>query len=210
MVKSKSESWTNRDFINQKLLKAKLKNDFSTITYLYPNLSRFLQSFPRELNFVILIHFNTPLQLVKKLSGNDLLGRFLYKSRRPRVPLALPVINNLFFFSLCIRHIHEKTRLFTFYANFWQVCSTSLQSDQNLRGPHVAQQQQLSIDICCKLTQQTRRPPLLLSIDGTDRQTDGRTLDRYMTFTAYYTDRVINLKINRFCVSSTSIYPSKA
>jgi len=58
--------------------------------------------------------------------------------------------------------------------------------------------------------QQTHRPPLLLSTDGTDRQTDGRTLDRYMTFTAYYTDRVISLNINRFCVSSTSIYPSKA
>jgi len=33
--------------------------------------------------------------------------------------------------------------------------------------------------------QQTRRPPMLLSIDGTDR-TDGRTRDRFMTLTAYY------------------------
>jgi len=40
--------------------------------------------------------------------------------------------------------------------------------------------------------QQTRRPPLLLSIDGTDRQTDGRTLDRFMTLTAHNMDRVIN------------------
>jgi len=42
--------------------------------------------------------------------------------------------------------------------------------------------------------QQTRRPPLLLSIDGTDRrrdrQTDRRTLDRFMTLTAYNADRV--------------------
>jgi len=29
--------------------------------------------------------------------------------------------------------------------------------------------------------QQTRRTSLLLSIDGTDRLTDGRTLDRFMT-----------------------------
>jgi len=29
-----------------------------------------------------------------------------------------------------------------------QLCRTSLRSDQNLRGPHVARQQQLSIDIC--------------------------------------------------------------
>ena len=28
--------------------------------------------------------------------------------------------------------------------------------------------------------QQTRRTPLSLSIDGTDRQTDGRTLDRFI------------------------------
>jgi len=33
--------------------------------------------------------------------------------------------------------------------------------------------------------QQTRRPPLLLSIDGTDRQTDGQTLDRFMTLSAH-------------------------
>jgi len=39
---------------------------------------------------------------------------------------------------------------------------------------------QLSIDIFCPQSdqQQTRRPSLLLSIDGTDRQTDGRTPDR--------------------------------
>jgi len=36
--------------------------------------------------------------------------------------------------------------------------------------------------------QQTHQPPLLLSIDGT--RTDGRTLDRFMTLTAYYADRV--------------------
>jgi len=40
----------------------------------------------------------------------------------------------------------------------------------------------LSIDISCPrgAQQQTRRTPLLLSIDGTDGQTDGRTLDRYI------------------------------
>jgi len=37
------------------------------------------------------------------------------------------------------------------------------------------------------LQQQTRRPPLLLSIDGTD----GQTLDHFITLTAYYADRVI-------------------
>jgi len=34
--------------------------------------------------------------------------------------------------------------------------------------------------------QQTSLPPLLLSIDGTD----GRTLDRFMTLSVYYADRV--------------------
>jgi len=38
--------------------------------------------------------------------------------------------------------------------------------------------------------QQTRRPPLLLSIDRTCRQTDGRTLDRFMTLIAHYADRI--------------------
>jgi len=40
----------------------------------------------------------------------------------------------------------------------------------------------LSIDISCPhgAQQQTRRTPLLLSIDGTDRRTDGRTLDCFI------------------------------
>jgi len=33
--------------------------------------------------------------------------------------------------------------------------------------------------------QQTSRTPLLLSIDGTGRRTDGRTLDRYIHCSAY-------------------------
>ena len=38
------------------------------------------------------------------------------------------------------------------------------------------------IDIFCPhgAQQQTRQPPLLLSIDGTDKQTDRRTPDRYV------------------------------
>jgi len=41
--------------------------------------------------------------------------------------------------------------------------------------------------------QQTRRLPLLLSIDGTDRhkQTDGQTFDRFVTPTAHNEDRGI-------------------
>jgi len=40
----------------------------------------------------------------------------------------------------------------------------------------LAARSQLSIDICCLqgAQQQTRRTPLLLSIDGKDRRTDGR------------------------------------
>jgi len=70
---------------------------------------------------------------------------------------------------------------------------TFLEFDQNLRGPHVAAA--ASIDRYLQRSrarpqQQTRRPPppLLLSIDGTERrtngrtdgQTDGRILDRFM------------------------------
>jgi len=56
------------------------------------------------------------------------------------------------------------------------ICWNSLHSDKNLRGPHVKRQHP-SIDICCLQASQQRTllPPLLLSIDGTDRQTDGRT-----------------------------------
>jgi len=59
-----------------------------------------------------------------------------------------------------------------------EICPTSLLSDQNLLGPHVARQQQLWIDICCgrRPTSAANPPPtLLLFIDGTDRRTDGRT-----------------------------------
>ena len=45
--------------------------------------------------------------------------------------------------------------------------------------------------------QQTRRPPLLLLIDGTDGRTDRRTLDHFMTLTGYYVGRVIITKVVR-------------
>ena len=58
-----------------------------------------------------------------------------------------------------------------FTAERRRACSTTL-----------AARPQLSIDICCPqgAQQQTRRPPLLLLIDGTDRQTDGHKPDRYI------------------------------
>jgi len=67
-----------------------------------------------------------------------------------------------------------------------QVCWTSLQSGQNLRGPHVARQQQLAIDMRRPRPTSAANPTLLLSIDGTDEQTDGRTLDCFMTLAAYH------------------------
>jgi len=50
-----------------------------------------------------------------------------------------------------------------------------------------AQRPQLSIDISSPqgAQQQTRRPPLLLSIEGTERRTDGRTPDRYIDHTMH-------------------------
>jgi len=68
-----------------------------------------------------------------------------------------------------------------------QVCRVSLvlQSDRNLRGPHVARQQQLSIDICCRRPTSAAKPPAAAAaVDRRDRRTDGRTLDRLMTLTA--------------------------
>lgn len=57
-----------------------------------------------------------------------------------------------------------------------------MQSDDHLRGLHVARQQQLLIDICIICCagpqQQTCRPPPLLSIDGTEPVT-GPFFDAY-------------------------------
>jgi len=77
---------------------------------------------------------------------------------------------------------------------------------QNLRGPRVicSRRRKAAADggrcrsistARARAQQQTSRTLLLLSIDGTDRRTDGqaehRTLDRFKTLTAYYADRVI-------------------
>ena len=61
------------------------------------------------------------------------------------------------------------------------VCWISLQSDQNLRGPHVARQQQLPVDICCRRSRSATNPrAAAAAVDRRDRQTDGRTLDRLL------------------------------
>jgi len=58
-----------------------------------------------------------------------------------------------------------------------------------------AARMRLSVDISCTqgAQQQTRRPPLLLSIDGTDRQTDARPLHRPCS--AYNADSVNNVTL---------------
>jgi len=61
-----------------------------------------------------------------------------------------------------------------------------------------ARRPQLSIDISCSqgAQQQTRQPSLLLSIGGTDRQTDARPLlidpDPHTTRTALITESAVN------------------
>jgi len=52
--------------------------------------------------------------------------------------------------------------------------------------------------------QQTRQPPLLLSIDGTDRQTDGRTPDRFMTALAAYCEQHVIIAGSRRRLSGQS------
>ena len=87
----------------------------------------------------------------------------------------------------------------------WKVCWTSSQSDQNLRGPHVARQQQYchrSISAArAGPQQQTRRPPLLLSIDGTDRRTD--TLAAYCRQRNEHNVRLTTLKWHYFAALLT-------
>ena len=66
------------------------------------------------------------------------------------------------------------------------ICWASSQTEQKLRGPHVARQKQLSVDICCQRSSSAANPPPLLSIDGTD----GRTLNHFMTLTTNYADHI--------------------
>ena len=77
-----------------------------------------------------------------------------------------------------------------------QACwSSAVQSGQQLRGPHIAQQQ-LSIDICCPRRISAANPPAAAAaVDLRDWQTDGRALDRFMALTEHYADRVINIAV---------------
>jgi len=100
-------------------------------------------------------------------------------------------INNL----CCLTYFITQTDMFTqrtgrhracFSCVAKQVSWTCLQSDQNLRDASrgTTSSNYRSISAAgARPQQQTRRPPLL-SIDWTDRRTDGRTLDRLMTLTA--------------------------
>jgi len=108
-----------------------------------------------------------------------------------------------------MRQIHSKSK---------QVCWISLHSDRNLRGPHVARQQQLSTDICCGPAPDLSSKPAgrrcccrsMAQTDGrTDEQADGGTLDRFMTLTAYHADCVIifeHKRTNLFFVVTLSSY----
>ena len=54
-------------------------------------------------------------------------------------------------------------------------CWTFLQSDFNLRRPHIARQQQLSVYIVPRPTSAANPPAAAAAVDRRDRQTDGRT-----------------------------------
>jgi len=64
---------------------------------------------------------------------------------------------------------------------------------------------QLSIDVSCRrgAEQQTRRTPLLLSNDGTDRQTDGRTRERFID-PAPHTGRAVTIA-NKYTTKTNGI-----
>jgi len=64
-----------------------------------------------------------------------------------------------------------------------QGCSISLQSGRILRGPRVARQQQLSVNICCRRPISAANPWVAAAADNRrDRQTHGRTLDRFDSY----------------------------
>jgi len=81
--------------------------------------------------------------------------------------------------TICIQHIRLVT-VDQLQLNDENKCVRSPYSrnETSAAHPHIARQhlQQIAIDICCcraRPQQQTHRPLLLLSIDGTDRRTDG-------------------------------------
>ena len=101
--------------------------------------------------------------------------------------IANPVIRLLRHVPRYLRYLHAH-------------CWTSLQSDQNLRGPHAALQQKLSIDICSGPTTDLSSKPagrrcFRRSTGETDRQTDGHStiLWRLPHRLAYYADRVVTI-----------------
>jgi len=56
-----------------------------------------------------------------------------------------------------------------------------------------------SIDVCCPRPTSAANPPTAAAaVDRRDRQTDGQTLDRFMTLAAFCADRVIKLVYGRF------------
>ena len=100
-------------------------------------------------------------------------------------------------------YLHLLTYVHLFVTNFLtSICWTVSQSDQNLRGPHIVRQQQLSIDspICCKPSPDLSSKPAgrrccCRPMGQTDGKMNGRALDRFMTLTAYCTDREKNATV---------------
>jgi len=80
-----------------------------------------------------------------------------------------------------------------------QICWTSLQSYQNLRGPHVTQKQQLSIDVCC-LCQTSAASPLAV-----DRMMDKWTLECFVMITTHSANRLCRTKSLSYVVSRKSL-----
>jgi len=61
-----------------------------------------------------------------------------------------------------------------------ELCWTSLRSDKI----YAARMSQLFIDICCGSAPDLSSKPAAAAVDRLDRQTDGRTFDRFMTLIA--------------------------
>ena len=84
-----------------------------------------------------------------------------------------------------------------------QVCWTSLQSDQNLRAPHIATQQRLSIDICLPAPNRSSKHADRRCCYRSMGQTNARTLDRFMTSTLRTVLNRLNLLYRHGCRAAT-------
>ena len=95
---------------------------------------------------------------------------------------------------ICIAHNSQESQCAAISTLINVFSASSLRCQHDTARSRCSAPRLLAIDISCPrgALLQTRRTPLLLSIDGTDGRTDGRTLDRFID-PAPHTTRAVSI-----------------